>query len=108
MKPLNRVVIALRVGHISLVEVLKAVLLGCYVRFVDEMSTLHSSAFIGLISATVIVNTILVATTTISLTLIHLLLHPSWSPFNNHMITFSSLIRLTLLYQTLHMMTLVH
>ena len=108
MKPLNSVVIALRVGHISLVEVLKAILLGCYVRFVDEMSTLHSSASIGLISATVIVNTILVATVTISLTLIHLLLHPSWRPFNNHKITFSSLVRLTLLYQTLHMMTLVH
>ena len=77
MKPLNSVVIALRVGHISLVEVLKAILLGCYVRFVDKMSTLHLSAFIGLILATVIVNTILVATTTISLTLIHPLLYPS-------------------------------
>ena len=108
MKPLNSVVIALKVGYISLVEVLKAILLGCYVRFMDEMSTLHSSAFIGLISATLIVNTILVATATISLTLIHLLLHPSWSLFNNHKITFSSLVRLTLLYQTLHKMTLVH
>ena len=108
MKPLNSVVIALRVGHISLVEVLKAILLGCYVRFMDEIFTLHSSAFIGLILARVIVNTILVATATISLTLIHLLLHPSWSPFNNHKITFSSLVRLILLYQTLHLMTLVH
>ena len=105
---LDTMVIALRVGRISLVEVLKAILLGCNVRFADEMATLHSSAFIGLISATIIVNTILVATATISITLIHLLLHPSWSPFNDHKITFPSLVRLTLLYQTLHVMTLVN